>query len=587
MGAFFATLALDILVLQESPEGYAAEVAALADLSHVVTGEGRAILSRTPLEDVRHVQLRAGRSFSRATSVIEGLPFSIYCVHIGWNAEGDRQARELIDEHVALDPLPHFIMAGDFNDEHFSSQNNILEEVGTDVWTAIGMYPGERISWPSTAFDGSEGSQLIDLIFYRNIFPAIVLQGEIFNTAPVLSDHKPVFAELLYSRSVDAPFFEDPFAERRDQFSALGQLPPNLLLNGNAESGTDGWAIEGRAEAATERKNQRSIEAFAFFTGYDDSGDQTVMQSSGSQVVDLSGSASQIDTGLQELVVSGWIATGFNTVIEDEVVSNFVRPYDEGELIVEVLDAADRTIVRKSSGRRDTLGWFPYTDVFSLPPGARRARVTFMSHRKPTSGEGNDAVFDDLYLTMRPSGPPNSMLAGNLLLDDGAELGGGAWSDLDDRTGWRILPSGAALGLMLFPPQSYSGRAYFFAGAGELGLDGWEGTREMSQTIALDGFENALEDDRLALRFGGRFRTNVAKTSLRIGLEIFDGDGVLWGVLEPEPIRAAEWTKVDLFARIPRGAKNVRFVLRADAAPAGEAVFADNVYAIPMSVNRR
>jgi hypothetical protein len=41
------------------------------------------------------------------------------------------------------------------------------------------MYPGERISWPATTFDGSGGSQLIDLIYYRTTLPAIVISPKI------------------------------------------------------------------------------------------------------------------------------------------------------------------------------------------------------------------------------------------------------------------------------------------------------------------------------------------------------------------------------------------------------------------------
>src|SRR5688572_23137797 len=131
---FFAALSLDVLALQEAPEAYAAAIAADTELKHFAADGNRAILSRTPLENVRHVELKNGRAFTHATSTIAGALFSLYSVHIGWNVEGDLQARELADEHLAHDPVPHLIVAGDFNDEHYSSQNDILEQHLSDAW---------------------------------------------------------------------------------------------------------------------------------------------------------------------------------------------------------------------------------------------------------------------------------------------------------------------------------------------------------------------------------------------------------------------------------------------------------------------
>ena len=48
------------------------------------------------------VSLAAGRSFVHANTVIGGASFSVYVAHIGWNSEGDRQARELVAEAISL-----------------------------------------------------------------------------------------------------------------------------------------------------------------------------------------------------------------------------------------------------------------------------------------------------------------------------------------------------------------------------------------------------------------------------------------------------------------------------------------------------
>lgn len=579
LAAFFSTLGLDVLALQEAPLEYSTAIAAMTELRFVEAVDGRAILSKTPLENAAHVELHNGRAFTHATSTIAGALFSLYSVHIGWNVEGDLQARELIDEHLALDAIPHLIVAGDFNDEHYSSQNNILEEQLADVWTALGYYPGQRISWPSTAFDGSEGSQLIDLIFFRRNYPAIAVFGDVVNLSPVLSDHKPVWVELAYPPA-DAPALgDDPYRPFRDvwrDFPPPGDRPPNLLVNSGAENGTEGWSISGDAVSTEQRQAIEPKSGRAFFSGYESGGADDHFRSAGSQTIDLSAHAEEIDRGGADLLASAEMATAFNTVSDGAVISNFVRPYDEGEIIVELFDAEQQLLARVTSGRRDTLAWHPYAARFAVAPGARSGRYTFLSHRKPTSGESNDAVFDDLYLAYSTRGEPSSLVGGNLLRDGGAEEGAlGAWAGAR----WRAMESGVQLGLMLFPPQSFSGAYAFFLG-GELGLDGGDGA-SIAQTVTCP------KGQEVAVRFGGRVRSYQATASVKISLEILDGDGSLWGTLALDPVSAAEWTHVAGRARVPAGASAVRFVLEGSAVPEGDALFADELYVVPETVEKQ
>lgn len=570
VAAFVAGLSLDVLALQESPPGYAAAIAEASEMKFVAEDDGRGIVSRYPLDGVSHVSLKNGRAFTRATAMIDGVLFSIYAVHIGWNVEGDLQARELIDEHLALDPTPHLLVAGDFNDEKYSSQNNILEELLADVWTALGLFPGERISWPSTAFDGSEGSQLIDLIFYRRALPAIVVSGDIVNISPVLSDHKPVWAELTYPSST-VPFAADPFAPHRALTLPGGE---NLLLNAGAENGLENWIISGDGQAVAARSTQIPFEGAQFFTGY--ISDPEAMRSWGSQIVELTAHAEEIDRGFGALELSAMMTTAFNTVESATVVSNFVRPYDEGEIIVEALDAGGAAIAQTTSRRRDTLAWHPYAETFALPPSTRAARYTWMSHRKPTSGDSNDAAFDALHLGYRAAELASPLLGGNLLENGGAERGRlDGWT----ATRWHAGDSGAPLGLMLFPPQSYSGAGYFYLG----GKETLEATAAdaLAQTIALDAFESTLEDDRLAVRFGGRFRTWAATASVVVSLELLEDGDKVWGSLVLPAFSAAEWTLLQGRAHIPRGAKKLRLVIAGADVQAGEAIFADALFVSP------
>ncbi len=125
-------------------------------------GSGRALLAHNPRQNPTVHSFAAGRAVLHANLQHEGQTFSVYDPHIGWNAEGDLQARELADTPIARDTNPYLVMTGDFNDEHYSPQATIIEAYLAEAMFAAGLFPG-RISLPAT---GSEGSQLIDLVFY-------------------------------------------------------------------------------------------------------------------------------------------------------------------------------------------------------------------------------------------------------------------------------------------------------------------------------------------------------------------------------------------------------------------------------------
>ncbi len=198
MGQFIARQGADLVSLQEVPNTfYRDTVARLAGFPHKSRLElGKTILSRTPIEEEQVIPLIDDRSLLRITTTFEGIKLSIYGVHISWDAEGDAQAKQIIDTYLPRDLNPRKIFLGDFNDEHFATQNIILESALCDAWTDLGVRPGARTSWPATGWSGSEGHQLIDLLLYDpagGIFP---LGGEILNLAPPLSDHRPVVFQV-------------------------------------------------------------------------------------------------------------------------------------------------------------------------------------------------------------------------------------------------------------------------------------------------------------------------------------------------------------------------------------------------------
>jgi len=603
IGDFLKTLNLDLVGLEECPNEAVEEIATAGDFEYTYAGAGgKAMLSKTPLKDNETLYMAAGgRSVLHAVTEIDGVDISFYVAHLDWDTAGDVQCKALSDEYLKKDPYDRLILVGDFNDETYSKQIGYLNEAVTDAATVAGWFPGERISWPSFGFDDVEGSQLIDLIFFKKEFPAIVIEADVINQTIILSDHKPALAELMFPVKDAAAFSEDPYASYRDiwrDFPAEVDLPENLLLNPGAEDGLTGWEIYGDAKAEEERQQQTAHSGSKFFTGFIAAPNADTYQSSGSQIVDISDKKEIINQRRARMYASAYMATGYNLIdgkvgTETEgLVSNTPLPYDEGEIIIDCLDAEDNLLLRATSKRRDTLGYHPFAKVIDLPPYTEKVRYTWMSHFKHFNGEGNDAVFDDLYLGFEELDTPHSILDRNLVINSGAETGdiNGWQSD-----SWRSLLDLKTYGLGVYASLSFSGKNYFYGGGEQYLSNGKEGVSEISQKIDLAQFKTEINSDSMALRWGGWFRAlggtvyldgKNSNAVIKVNLEIYNNDESLWNTVESKTVSAAEWTKVENMTKIPAGTSAVRLVISSEVYPVSTGAFMDEVYVIPVHLEQ-
>ncbi|GEM_PF-1042490 len=588
IGAWLSASGADLVGLQECSADFGGQIAAQAGYQHTY-GDGTFMMSKTELVGAQSVALLLGRGFVRAQTVIDGEEFTFYNTHLGWNADGDMQFRLFVDDHLKKDESKRIVLTGDFNDEHYSTQNTILEEWGVDCFTAAGIYPGQRISWPSFGFDDTEGSQLIDLVWFRRDFQAIVIEADVVNVPGLLSDHKPVVARLLYPRG-DAPFDADPLAAARDPWRSFpAPLPPNLLVNPGAEDGIEGWEISGLGVAAGQRENQFPRGGAQMFAGFEVSPGAGQYWSAGAQSVDLRCHAGEIDQGSAVVWVSGYITTGYKTEQKGDVVSNVPKPYDDGELILELLESSGGVLKRWSSGRRDTLGWHPATGAVAVPPGVRSARLTWLSHHKEANGPSNDALFDDLYLGLGLMDGPHGVITGNAVADGGAESGEMVDTatleqvGIDGKSTWFVatdlLPMGP-FGLYPYAPWSYSGRHFFVSTPKKLpaaqqseafGAFCWP----IDQVVAV----GRASGSTVTLHISARLRTY--KSLSRGWLSLQPGDGSGFELWRSQEVFGAEWTKVEgsvaLDAESATGAQPAYLCLNALHLSAEDPVFADEV----------
>lgn len=587
IGAFLAQQNPDLVGLQECNEALGQEIATAAGFQFTY-GSGVFMMSKTPLVNMQTVELVEDRRFLRAETVIGGVPVTFYNTHLSWNVAGNLQFRQFVDDYLKKDPTKRIIMTGDFNDEHYSTQNTIMEEWGVDCFTASQVYPGQRISWPSTGFDETEGSQLIDLVWFPKAFPAIVISAAPLNIPGLLSDHKPVVAELLLP-SGEAPFVEDPYAAQRNPWRGFpAELPENLLTNPGAEEGLVGWSMEGGATVAEEREHQVPRTGSKMFGGSAEGLPTGSYWSSGSQEVSLAGYGSVIDEGRGVLWVSGYVTTGYQIEERDGEVSNVPKPYDQGELILEYLDGSGVLKGRWSSGPLDTLGWHAAPGVVAVPPGVRNARLLWISHLKQGNGPSNDALFDDLYLGFGAVETPHTVLGPALLADGGAELaslsaegigdvaaadGKGVWSVATD-----LLPMGP-WGIYLWAPWSWSGKGFYVATSKVLPAEERTGAwGRLCWNLDLGAYASDVDAGLVDVEASAWLRNykSFSGASLRLELGTSLGEP-----LEPQVV-AAEWTKATTRQQVPAGVRTGRLCLEATLTEVEDPVFADAVYAVPV-----
>ncbi len=573
IGSALGTLALDLVGLQEDPSaGFNADVATAAGFPFTYYGShGEALLSKTPLSAPETVALSTGRTFVHAHTTIGGVDFSVYAAHFGWNVDGNRDCREFVDSYLANDPTPYVIVVGDFNDEHGSDQVTMLEEVLKDSWTNLGWFPGERVSWPSKRFDGSEGSQLIDLIFTNIAAGAIVVTGDVVNLTPVPSDHKPVWAELLFASDPNHPFTEDPFADQRRpdfRFPPAGSRPPNLLANPGFESNLASWSAEGGMTAVASRENQAPHTGSRFATGQ---GGCSGTHSRARQTVSLASQASTIDQGRGQLLVSGRMTTGYQIITDPYGSSNQVRPYDEAEIRVEMKDAAGKLLGVETSARRDTLDWWPYYALVDVPPGTRSATVVLTSTRDYINYLSNDAMFDDLYLGFQTLVAPHDRLAGNLLVNPEAETG--------NVSGWTASGAIGVLADMAletdpYPLKSGSGDWLFITALGN------SAPAAMSQNVDLSTYAGTIDLDQLSVIWGGLMRSYESLAAVSLSVEFLGESDASLGGASLGPTAAAEWLEYERKDAVPPGTRKVRFTASYAGGAADQGLF-DLLHLVP------
>ena len=216
VGKMFKPYNLDIIGFNEVPDGdWTARVGKALGMKHTYVGKissanhkdkYKSILSRTPLQSTVEHELTVQRrrswnpsSVVQAVTQINGIPISFYSLHIcrSTDSHNTGHAYRLANEILPKDKTDRIIVLGDFNNEMGDHALEKIEQAGMRAtWEDLKIDLSKEFTY--NAMDPKKNHGVIDHIFYSTKSKAVVTDGGIIELKKPLSDHKPVWAEIVF-----------------------------------------------------------------------------------------------------------------------------------------------------------------------------------------------------------------------------------------------------------------------------------------------------------------------------------------------------------------------------------------------------
>ena len=221
IGKMFKPYNFDIIGFNEVPDGeWTARVGKVLGMKHTYVGKissanhkdkYKSILSRTPLQStVEHnLTVQRRRSWNPASVVqavtqIDGIPISFYSLHIcrSTDSHNTGHAYQLANEILPKDETDRIIVLGDFNNEMGDLALKKIEETGMRAtWEDLKIDLSKEFTY--NAQDPKKNHGVIDHIFYNSGSQGVTKEGGIIVLEKPLSDHKPVWAEISFPKSLN------------------------------------------------------------------------------------------------------------------------------------------------------------------------------------------------------------------------------------------------------------------------------------------------------------------------------------------------------------------------------------------------
>lgn len=218
VGEMFKKYNLDIIGFNEVPDGdWTARVGMVLGMKHSYVGKissanhknkYKSILSKTPLAQPKEFTLK-GRGWNPATTVravtrIDGVSFALYSLHICASGKNDGHAYMLASKVLPKETTTRILVIGDFNNKIGTAAMNSIEQAGMrPTWKDLKIDVSKQFTW--NALNPKQNHGVIDHILYNTASGAKATDGAIIELAKPLSDHKPVWAEIVFPRKIEKP----------------------------------------------------------------------------------------------------------------------------------------------------------------------------------------------------------------------------------------------------------------------------------------------------------------------------------------------------------------------------------------------
>ena len=215
IGEMFKPYKFDVIGFNEAPDGdWTDRVGKVLGMEHSYVGKTssanhknkyKTILSRSPLEGMEEIRLK-GKGWNPATAVKavirkNGIPITFYSLHICGSRNENGHAHNLATEFLAKEKSERVIVAGDFNNRIGDQALKFVEKAGMrPTWNDLKIDLTKQFTW--NALDPKKNEGVIDHIFYNIASGAKASDGGIIELEKHLSDHKPVWAELTFPRTL-------------------------------------------------------------------------------------------------------------------------------------------------------------------------------------------------------------------------------------------------------------------------------------------------------------------------------------------------------------------------------------------------
>ncbi|MDD7984406.1 hypothetical protein PQO01_05525 [Lentisphaera marina] len=216
IGEMLKPYKLNIIGFIEAPDGdWTARVGKVLGMQYCFVGtvssanhknKYKTILSRTPLEGTEEHKL-TGRGWNpasvvRAVTKIDGVSFAFYSLHICESGATNGHAYSLATKVLPKEKIKRVIVVGDYNNIGDAAMKTILEAGFRATWNDLKIDVSKEFTYHAKN-PTKRNLGVIDHILYNISAGAKATDGGIIELKKPLSDHKPIWAEIAFSRHLE------------------------------------------------------------------------------------------------------------------------------------------------------------------------------------------------------------------------------------------------------------------------------------------------------------------------------------------------------------------------------------------------